>query len=67
MKWRLSLEGASVLTARADRMENVCVMQRVTRGVCSDTHLSNHTHTHADLHREILRLYKYHCILSVWL
>lgn len=28
MKWRLSLEGASVLAARADRMENVCVMQQ---------------------------------------
>lgn len=27
MKWRLSLEGASVLAACADRMENVCVMQ----------------------------------------
>lgn len=28
MKWRLSLEGASVLAACTDRMENVCVMQR---------------------------------------
>lgn len=42
MKWRLSLEGASVLAARTDRMENVCVMQRVTRGVCSDAYLAAH-------------------------
>lgn len=27
MKWLLSLEGASVLAACFDRMENVCVMQ----------------------------------------
>lgn len=28
MRWRLSLEGACVLAAYTDRMENVCVMQR---------------------------------------
>ena len=51
MKWRLSLEGASVLTACADRMENVCVMQRTAsdkRSVfwCSPLHTHTHTHTH---------------------
>ena len=50
MKWWLSLEGASVLAAYADRMENVCVMQRATEGVCSDTHLCRHTHTHTHTH-----------------
>lgn len=57
----------------ADRMENVCVMQRVTRGVCSDTHLSAHTNalgTHTDTHTLIKRcIMKLHdaCISSGWL
>lgn len=37
-----------MLAAYADRMENVCVMRRATGGVCSDTHLCRHPHTHTE-------------------